>query len=313
MIDVPAGWVDVRGTFAPMFRTTRYLLCCAVLAHGAMLRAQSDSTAWGGVDDAESYEEAGDGLLMDAESEAAVWDRSDSLFHIPGHELYESWNTDVIFDRSVPVTADARLVLAQSACDHHMPVCGRITSNFGPRRSRMHYGVDIKLNTGDTVVSAFEGMVRISRYHRQFGHVVVVRHPNGLETLYAHLSRRIAENGDRVEAGQPLGLGGNTGRSTGSHLHFEVRYLGRPIDPTLVFDVNEGTLHADTLVVGPALFKTVEEARKAVTRSAFHRVRSGDTLSAISRRYGVPVKRLCQLNRIRQASVLRVGQRIRYR
>ncbi len=296
-----------------MSKTPRVFLSLLMSALVAVGTAQVDSSAWGGTDDPATYEEIGDGLLMDPMTEELEWDRRDSVLNIPGHELYESWNTDVIFDRSPAIPDLTKLVLAHEACDHHMPVCGRITSHFGPRRSRMHYGVDIKLNTGDTVVSAFEGMVRISRYHRQFGHVVVVRHPNGLETLYAHLSRRIAENGDRVEAGQPLGLGGNTGRSTGSHLHFEVRYLGRPIDPSLVFNIEEGTLHANTFVVAPEMFKAVEHARKAVAASAFHKVRSGETLSSISRRYGVPVKRLCQLNRIRTASVLRVGQRIRYR
>ncbi|HRT53855.1 MAG TPA: M23 family metallopeptidase [Flavobacteriales bacterium] len=146
------------------------------------------------------------------------------------------------------------LELSTSACDHTFPVCGAINSRFGPRHGRMHYGVDIDLEHGDTIVSAFEGVVRVSRYHRQFGHVVVVRHANGIETLYGHMSERKVEVGDHVEAGDLIGLGGSTGRSSGNHLHFETRYLGQPIDPQLLFNVQEGELRTSTLRVHPGLF-----------------------------------------------------------
>lgn len=279
--------------------------------------AQQDTTAFGGPEDGlllDEYEEeesaAADELEMGARE---VWSAADSLFHIPSHALYGHWNNDVIFPNKGSITDTVHIHLSHAACDHEMPICGRITSTFGPRGGRMHYGVDIKLQTGDPVLSAFEGLVRISKFHRQFGHVVVVRHANGLETLYAHLNERKVHVGQSVQAGELLGLGGNTGRSTGAHLHFEVRYLGRPIDPQLVFNVEEGELHANTLMLHTGTFAAVERARAAVQAARYHKVRSGETLSAIGRRYGVSVAKLCSLNRMKSTSTLRVGQRVRYR
>jgi hypothetical protein len=284
-----------------------------VLLLGGAVRAQSDTTAIGGADGTSTFEEGGDGVPLEHVEESMFLGVEDSLLVIPGHELYREWNTDVIFGKRATVSDTVRLMLAHSACDHSMPVCGNITSPFGMRRSRMHYGVDIKLQVGDAVVSAFEGLVRISRYHGQYGEVVVVRHPNGLETLYAHLSKRSVQVGDRVEAGEVIGLGGSTGRSTGSHLHFETRYLGQPIDPQTIFDVQEGELRANTLALHAGSFTAVERAKAAAVAKRFHNVRRGDTLSAISRRYSVPLTKLCKLNRISKRSVLRVGQRLRYR
>lgn len=119
-----------------------------------------------------------------------------------------------------------------------MPTTNRkITSRFGPRWGRRHEGLDIKVYVGDTIVSAFDGKVRIVRCDRNgWGNFVVVRHPNGLETLYAHLSKQLVKEDQEVKAGEPIGLGGNTGRSTGSHLHFECRVLGKLINPELLFD-----------------------------------------------------------------------------
>jgi murein DD-endopeptidase MepM/ murein hydrolase activator NlpD len=175
----------------------------------------------------------------------------------------------------------------------------------------MHYGVDLKLQTGDPVMSAFSGMVRISSYNPSFGHVVVVRHHNGLETLYAHLSKRMVEPGDLIEAGDTLGLGGNTGRSYGSHLHFEVRFLDQPIDPTEVFDLANGTLKARTFDIHKGTFEAIVKARAEASARKYHVVRNGDTLSAIARRYGTSVNTLCKLNGLRQTSIIRPGQRLR--
>jgi murein DD-endopeptidase MepM/ murein hydrolase activator NlpD len=193
-----------------------------------------------------------------------------------------------------------------------MPIAGHLTSPFGPRKGRMHYGVDLKLQTGDPVVSAFSGMVRISRYNSTFGHVVVVRHYNGLETLYAHLSKRLVEPGQMIEAGETLGLGGNTGRSYGSHLHFEVRFLDQPIDPSEVFDLERGELKAKTFDVHKGTFAAIAAARADAAARRFHTVRSGDTLSSIARRYGTSVSALCRMNGLKQTSIIRPGQRLRY-
>ncbi|HEY0977399.1 MAG TPA: M23 family metallopeptidase [Flavobacteriales bacterium] len=272
------------------------------------LHAQADTSAIGGPEEIELDEEGAEEELMD--EDAAV---VDPVLALPAADIYKGWNTDAIFVKELLPKDTVRLRLAYADCDHHLPVRGGITSPFGPRRGRMHYGTDIKLQTGDTVACAFEGTVRISRYHKQYGHVVVVRHANGLETLYGHLSQRSVEPGDHVEAGGLIGLGGSTGRSTGSHLHFETRYLGSPIDPQQLFDLTQGALRADTFCIHPGVFAAAEKARAAAKASRYYRVRKGDTLSAISRRYGVPVSRLCRMNRISSRSTLRVGQRVRYR
>lgn len=253
---------------------------------------------------------------MDLDTYSGLWDVNDSLRHIPSYDIYCHWNTASIFHApgaNVRLDDTLTLNLSNRAADHYMPVCGHVTSPYGPRRGRMHYGVDLKLDHGDPVVSAFAGKVRISRYHRTFGNVVVVRHHNGLETLYAHLSRRSVETGDDVQAGEVLGLGGSTGRSTGNHLHFEVRYLDQPIDPQLLFDVEDGELYSRDLHLHQGIFDALAADRAAVNERKFHTVRQGDTLSAIARRYGTSVPVLTRLNGISAKSTLRIGQRVRYR
>ena len=290
---------------------TKNTIAFSLLLWAAMLHTaygQADTTAFGGPADNSSYEEAGAGMLIDEIMEE-TWTAADSAFHIPAYETYGDWNTDQIFVRGGAFKDTVELQLAWADCDHAMPICGHITSPFGIRHGRNHYGTDLKLQTGDPVMSAFAGKVRISRYHREFGHVVVVRHPNGLETLYGHLSKRLVDVGDEVEAGDVLGLGGSTGRSTGSHLHFETRYLGHPINPEKLFNIAEGTLHADRLLVTPSSFQTSGTG----TPASHYRVRKGDTLYAISRRTGVPVNKLCKINRISSSSTLRIGQQIRIR
>ncbi|HMC96216.1 MAG TPA: M23 family metallopeptidase, partial [Flavobacteriales bacterium] len=289
---------------------------------GFGVRAQVDTAGYGGPDALETYDE-----LLEEDATAAVpgmniattaaseWDVNDSLLFIPGYDMYCHWNTDAIFDRNnTPrfVHDTLRLVLSQGDCDHHMPCGGKLNSAFGPRHGRMHYGVDLELETGDPVVSAFAGMVRISKYNKSFGHVVVVRHTNGLETLYAHLSKRWVEPGQMIEAGDTLGLGGNTGHSHGSHLHFEVRFLDQPIDPTLVFDIANGDLKARTFDIHKGTFASIAAAKAAASARRYHIVHSGETLSGIARRYHTSVPAICRLNGIRQSGTLRVGQRVRY-
>lgn len=307
------GWI-VRIVLRAMTATTLVRLCFVTLlcVPRSVVLAQADTSAIGGPEEIAPYEEAEEGDLIDAPAPAEEWSAADSLLHIPGYSLYGDWNTDVIFSKRSAPKDTVTLQLSSCAADHYMPVCGHVTSPFGPRHGRMHYGTDLKLQRGDPVMAAFGGMVRISRYHKQFGNVVVIRHANGLETLYGHLSERAVEPGDHVTAGQVIGLGGSTGRSTGDHLHFETRYLGQPIDPQLLFDVDQGELKGSTLHLHAGLFEAVAKAKAAVSASRFHTVRRGETLSAISRRYGVPVPRLCKLNRVSTRSKLRIGQRIRY-
>ena len=183
-----------------------------------------------------------------------------------------------------------------------------ITSPFGLRRWKWHYGDDIRLSIGDSVRVAFDGIVRISKYdHYGYGYYILVRHYNGLETLYGHLSKQLAQVGDVVKAGDVIGLGGNTGRSTGPHLHFEMRYQGNAIDPKEVFDYESLAIKSDTLTVTPQTFAYLKEARLI----RYHRIRPGDTLSHIAYRYGISVSKICRLNGISRNTVLRVGMRLR--
>ena len=131
----------------------------------------------------------------------------------------------------------------------------KVNSKFGMRGWRWHYGTDLDLETGDPVYAAFDGIVRISRYGRGFGNFVVLRHYNGFETVYGHLSKREVESGFYVKAGQRLGLGGSTGRSSGPHLHFELRYQGNPINPNSVYDFAKNTLKSQNFELNPTHFK----------------------------------------------------------
>lgn len=240
------------------------------------------------------------------------WGTEDSLRFIPAHDLYGSWETDDIFRKDLEPSNWSDTVvldLTHLPCDHAMPVCGALNSPYGPRRGRMHHGVDLDLETGTPVVAAFEGMVRIARYHRSYGNVVVLRHANGLETLYAHLSRIDVQAGTMVDAGASIGLGGSTGRSTGSHLHFEVRYLGQPMDPATIFNLEEGELLASRITLHKRSFAALGKTVKQTGR--YHIVRKGDTLYGIAKRSGTTVQKLCKLNGMRTGNKLRIGQRIR--
>lgn len=220
--------------------------------------------------------------------------------------------------------------LVDSLRSYHYPYIGRITSKYGPRRGRAHQGLDMSLKVGDPVYAVFDGKVRLSKAAGNYGNLVIIRHNNGLETYYAHLSERSVQPGDWVVAGQQIGLGGNTGRSTGPHLHFEVRYRGQSFDPERIIDFKTGELRREELLLKRRHFsiyakfeqdfdeeveiEKIEEAeRKAAQAIQYHTVRSGDTLGALARKYGTTVNRICQLNNIKSTSILRIGQRLRVR
>lgn len=201
-----------------------------------------------------------------------------------------------------------------------IPFSGKITSRFGKRGRRYHQGIDIDLNTGDTVKAAFDGVVRYSRYNSTFGYLVIVRHFNGIETYYAHLSKLMVVPNQDVKAGQVIGLGGNTGKSYGSHLHFETRFLDKPFDPEIVFDFETLDLFDENLIVHQDIFKyqrNVPSVYKSSTTTntlsnkVYHKVRAGDTLYGIARRYGTTVKSICALNGIKSSSTLKIGRSLR--
>ena len=229
-------------------------------------------------------------------------------YEYPADDLYPEWSNEYAHKYTNVVIPDSLLIDLTGFC---MPTeSTKVKDIFGyrPRRLRMHYGLDIKVERGDTIRAAFEGKVRYVSYQRRgYGHYVVIRHPNGLETLYAHLTKRLVEENEVVRAGDPIGLGGNTGRSTGSHLHFETRLLGKALNPALMFDFPNQDVTGDTyLYVKPK--KKVYDPSDPDT---YYKVRSGDTLGRIAARKGTTVKNLCKLNGITTKTTLRIGQVLR--
>ena len=231
----------------------------------------------------------------------------------PALSLYPNWNNQYVHAYGNAIIPDTYTI---DLTGFHMPTSStKITSPFGPRWRRMHNGLDLKVNIGDTIVAAFDGKVRIVKYERRgYGKYVVIRHDNGLETVYGHLSKQLVEENQLVKAGEVIGLGGNTGRSTGSHLHFETRFLGIAINPIYMFDFPKQDIVADTYTFRKA--KGVKRAGSHDTQVAdgtirYHKVKSGDTLSRIAKLRGVSVSTLCKLNRIKPTTTLRIGQVLR--
>jgi murein DD-endopeptidase MepM/ murein hydrolase activator NlpD len=189
------------------------------------------------------------------------------------------------------------------------PFTNYVTCGFGYRRYLFHFGIDIKLEKGDSVKAAFDGVVRVMKYDRRgFGNVIVLRHEKGLETIYGHLSKPLVKINQQVKAGDLIGFGGNTGRSTGSHLHFETRYMGEPFDPSCFYNFTDHTSLRDTLVLSKSNFEYLVELRK----EKFCVIRKGDTLGTIARLYHTSVSSLCRLNNITPKTILRVGRKLRY-
>ena len=231
----------------------------------------------------------------------------------PALSLYPNWNNQYVHAYGNAIIPDTYTI---DLTGFHMPTPStNITSPFGPRWRRMHNGLDLKVNIGDTIVAAFDGKVRIVKYERRgYGKYVVIRHDNGLETVYGHLSKQLVEENQLVKAGEVIGLGGNTGRSTGSHLHFETRFLGIAINPIYMFDFPKQDIVADTYTFRKT--KGVKRAGSHDTQVAdgtirYHKVKSGDTLSRIAKLRGVSVSTLCKLNRIKPTTTLRIGQVLR--
>ncbi len=178
----------------------------------------------------------------------------------PAAHIYTDW-TENVRGCSGSISANYKIDL-RGFC---MPTPSRkINSLYGPRWGRKHEGLDIKVYIGDTIRAAFDGKVRICKYNgRGYGYYLVVRHPNGLETLYGHLSKQLVKKDQIVRAGEPIGLGGNTGRSSGSHLHFETRVLGQPINPALLFDFEHQDVTSDFYVVRNSIHNGSIAARQA--------------------------------------------------
>ncbi len=228
------------------------------------------------------------------------------------------------------------ICLIDSVSGFVCPHVGEVYSKFGYRRNRRHQGVDLPLPTGTPINVAFDGRVRYSAYVRGYGNLVIVRHENGLETFYGHLSKRLSEPGQWVKAGDVIGLGGSTGRSSGPHLHFETRYKGYAFDPQWIVDFEKGELRKNVFVLRRSYLdpssrympesideeeeiyatdeQIIEEEKRIAAEKAaekWHSVRSGETVSSIARKYGKTLSAIKKLNPGLNVDRIRNGQKIR--
>jgi murein DD-endopeptidase MepM/ murein hydrolase activator NlpD len=211
----------------------------------------------------------------------------------------------VSFD-SIPVSFN--LILENDYLSYYFaPFKGVITSNYGWREGRIHKGIDIDLEKGDKVSAAFDGKVRFAKKQGGFGNVVILMHPNGLETVYAHLSKIKVKEGDVVLSGQTIGLGGNTGHSFGSHLHFELRYKGHAMNPATFISFTEHKLIYHTV--------TIKNSKHILcafpSNSNLHTVNRGESWSLIAGKYGISTKELLALNGVAKRYYLKPGQQLR--
>jgi hypothetical protein len=262
------------------------------------------------------------------------------IYENPSGDLYEEWD-NVLTHYQGNTIPDETTVDLRGFC---MPTDSRVvTSNFGARWGRQHKGLDIKVYIGDTIRAAFSGKVRIVKYEpRGYGKYVVIRHYNGLETYYGHMSKQLVSENEEVKAGDPIGLGGNTGRSTGSHLHFETRICGIALNPALMFDFRNQdvtgdfyTYHRNKYAAESAQATRLrganaggisnsrfdgddfdDDSELAIAAPAasftpevhFHKVKKGETLQSIARKCHTTVDKLCKLNRIGKKIRLMPGQ-----
>lgn len=261
----------------------------------------------------------------------------------PASALYPEWDNVYTRYYDVSIPDEYKIDLR----GFYMPTDSRlVTSHYGYRRTfrRNHYGTDIKCYVGDTIRAAFSGKIRVVAYEgKGYGRYVIIRHANGLETLYGHMSKQLVKEDQTVRAGEPIGLGGNTGRSRGAHLHFETRFLGRFIDPEKLFNfemkdvkgdfyvyrsngkgtlTNDGSALAVNEMEEEQTFDKEEESRtfqqqkiaslKTKPRTSIHKVKQGETLSVIAKKYNTSVKELCRLNGITEKSMLHIGQILRH-
>lgn len=256
----------------------------------------------------------------------------------PSADLYANWDNKYAH-RATELPETYKIDLRHFT----MPTTSRvITSNFGSRWGRQHKGLDIKVYIGDTIRAAFSGKVRIVRYERGgYGKYIVIRHNNGLETIYGHLSEQLVEENQEVRSGEVIGLGGNTGRSTGSHLHFETRLCGVALNPALMFDFRAQDVTGDYYAFNKETYDNEstnatrlrgkqDSSTYASTNSSddyatnkrttsgltdqisYHKVKKGETLERIAKKRGVTIEKICKLNHITKTMRLRPGQILRY-
>ena len=241
---------------------------------------------------------------------------------------WESQSVNPYKDANVP---DKKVI---NVSEFAMPCNGHVTSAYGYRAQfgRMHRGVDLRAAMGDTIYAAFDGKVRLTRFEKKgYGYYVVIRHTNELETIYGHLSRFLVKPNQTVKAGDPIALSGNTGRSTGPHLHFETRFMGYAINPAAIFDFDNRTVHTDYFTFNKATYQdardyspnsqavTAERTAPVKSHSSATqqkaakkvKVKKGESLASIAHRHGTTVDKLCRANGISKKAKLKPGQTIK--
>ena len=306
---------------------TAYIALFAILSSLACLAQSPQAT----IDSLPATKAAFDTLdTRDKYTKIILFDDQTWAYFDIGHpkidtaSLYDDyWNTSELHAynaypaSSIPEEVD--LLLADSVYNYHSPIVGSVYSGYKVRRGSAHKGTDIPLSVGDSIFATFDGVVRYVGTTRQtggYGNLVVIRHSNGLETYYGHLSKTLCEPNEAVKAGDVIGLGGSTGRSTGPHLHFEARYKGQAFDPERLIDFQTGELRDSLFTLKKHYFSIyshygqTESESKAASDRIVHTIKSGDTLSALARRYGTTVSAICKLNNISASKTLRVGERI---
>jgi len=245
---------------------------------------------------------------------------------IPSTNYYPfGWDTVTInpYKEDLKEMSDTVLLHLKDSndCMFHPPAIGELSSGFGfrawGRRKKFHFGVDVKMEKGDPVYVIFDGVVRVAKRSADYGYVVLIRHYNGLETLYAHFYQLLTYTGAPVRSGDIIGLAGSTGHSTGPHLHFEVRFKGEKIDPNKIIYFPSGSLLDDNLQIDKSCFKHLYEVQANKLRQnrtgRYYKVHKGDTIATIAYEYGISVKHLTRLNGITAKTKLKPGRRIRVR
>ena len=228
--------------------------------------------------------------------------KNDSLFKL-------NWSTKSVFPSLDPIKGNdsVHIRLIQGNETFFYNYWGSFNSKYGPRWGRMHRGIDIGLNIGDTLKASFNGIVRYAQFNKGgYGNCVVIRHFNGIETLYAHLDKLLVIPGQIVYAADVIGLGGTTGRSDGPHLHFETRYKGRSFNPLKIFNKDSLNLHSNFLVI-----RKKDITDPYIQKKKYHVVRSGQTLSYIAAKHRTTISRLQRLNGIKNINKISIGQKIR--
>jgi len=228
---------------------------------------------------------------------------------IPSSEFYTEWDEKELFPKEdmLLLKGDTSVTLflyGEKQGDYYHPFNGLVTSNFGWRDNKPHNGIDIDVNRGDKIAAAFDGMVRVAKYHGGFGNVVIIRHYNGLETVYAHLSKLKVKPGQVVIAGQLVGLGGSTGHSTGTHLHFEIRFKGVPINPKYIISFEEQQLLYNEVTIKKTKWGLIAHPQNL----KYHVVEKGDTILGLAKRFGVSTTSIKQMNCLTGSVRLKQGQ-----